>query len=99
MPFENLVGLHVVDEDGYRKYREGMIPILTSFGGHFRYDFAVSDVLKGEAQHPINRLFIIVFPDRATQARFYKDPAYLRVREALYAPSVAAATRLAEYDR
>ena len=98
MPFENLVGLHVTDEAGYRKYREGMLPLLTACGGYFRYDFAVSNVLKGEAQHPINRLFIIVFPDRDTQARFYKDPAYLRVREALYAPSVAAATRIAEYD-
>jgi uncharacterized protein (DUF1330 family) len=99
MAFENLVGLHVTDEDGYQRYREGMVPILTTYGGYFRYDFAISSVLKGEAKHPINRLFVIVFPDREAQARFFKDPAYLRVRETFFTPSVAGVTRVAEYDR
>lgn len=98
MPFENVVGLHVVDESGYQAYRDEMIPILETFGGYFRYDFAVSSVLKGEAQHPINRVFINVFPDRDAQKLFFSDPAYLRVREAFFVPSVAGVTRLAEYD-
>jgi uncharacterized protein (DUF1330 family) len=76
-----------------------MVPILTTYGGYFRYDFAISSVLKGEAKHPINRLFVIVFPDREAQARFFKDPAYLRVRETFFTPSVAGVTRVAEYDR
>lgn len=99
MSFENVVGLHVVDEKGYQAYRDEMIPILETYGGHFRYDFAVSNVLKGEAQHPINRVFIIVFPDRDAQKRFFTDPAYLRVRETFFVASVAGVTRLAEYDR
>ena len=98
MPFENIVGLHVVDETGYQTYRDEMIPILKTFGGYFRYDFAVSGVLKGEAQHPINRVFIIVFPDRQAQKLFFADAAYLRVRETHFVPSVAGVTRLAEYD-
>ena len=99
MAFELLVGLNVVNEEGYQKYREGTLPLLTACGGYFRYDFAVSKVLKGEAQHPINRVFVVVYPDRATQVRLFKDPAYLRVREAFFTPSVAGATRLAEYER
>jgi len=99
MAFELLVGLNVVDEDGYQKYREGTLPLLTACGGYFRYDFAVSKVLKGEAQHPINRVFVVVYPDRETQVRLFKDPAYLRVREAFFTPSVAGVTRLAEYER
>jgi len=98
MPFENLVGLHVTDENGYQKYREGMLPLLTSLGGYFRYDFAVSKVLKGEAEHPINRLFVIVFPDRESRERLFADPAYLRIRENFFAPSVAGITMLAEYE-
>ena len=99
MAFELLVGLNVVDEEGYRKYREGTLPLLEACGGYFRYDFAVSKVLKGEAQHPINRVFVVVYPDRDTQVRLFKDPAYLRVRETFFTPSVAGVTRLAEYDR
>jgi uncharacterized protein (DUF1330 family) len=99
MAFELLVGLNVVDEDGYQKYREGTRPLLEACGGYFRYDFAVSKVLKGEAQHHINRVFVVVYPDRDTQVRLFKDPAYLRIREAFFTPSVAGATRLAEYER
>ena len=99
MAFELLVGLNVVYEDGYQKYREGTLPLLTACGGYFRYDFAVARVLKGEAQHPINRVFVVVYPDRDTQVRLFKDPEYLRVREEFFTPSVAGVTRLAEYER
>lgn len=99
MAFELLVGLNVVNEDNYQKYREGTLPLLTACGGYFRYDFAVSRVLKGEARHPINRVFVVAYPDHDTQVRLFKDPAYLRVREAFFTPSVAGATRLAEYER
>ena len=98
MSFENIVGLHVVNETGYQAYRDEMIPILETYGGYFRYDFAVSNVLKGEAQHPINRVFIIVFPDSGAQKRFFADPAYLRVRDRFFVSSVGGVTRLAEYD-
>jgi len=99
MAFELLFGLNVIDEVGYQKYRDETLPLLTACGGYFRYDFAVSEVLKGEAEHPINRVFVVVYPDRDSQVRLFKDPTYLRIREAFFNPSVAGATRLAEYER
>ena len=99
MAFELLFGLNVVDEDGYQKYRDETLPLLTACGGYFRYDFAVSEVLKGEAKHPINRVFVVVYPNREAQVRLFNDPAYLRVRDAFFTPSVSGATRLAQYER
>src|SRR5690242_11847179 len=58
-----LFGLDVKDEFGYRRYREGMTPILKSYGGSFGYDFVVSQVLKSETAAPINRVFTVVFSD------------------------------------
>jgi len=98
MPFENLVALHVVDEKGYHAYREGMMPILTRYGGGFRYDFTVERTLKSAAAHPINRLFVITFPDRDAHARFFADPDYLKVRKQFFEPSVQGVTRIADYE-
>jgi uncharacterized protein (DUF1330 family) len=55
MRVERLVGLYVTDEEMYKKYREGMLPILEAFGGGFSYDFKVSEVLKSEVKEKINR--------------------------------------------
>ena len=97
MAYERLVGLQVDDEELYARYREGMTPILAGFGGSFRYDFMVGQVLKQEADAPINRVFVLRFPDQATQARFFADPAYLKVREAFFKPAVSASTVIAQY--
>ena len=99
MPFEVMVGLHVTDRDAYQEYRRGMLPILESYGGGFRYDFVVSEVLKADVSHPINRVFAIFFPDRVTHDRFYADPAYLGVRNNYHSRSVAARVVIAEYER
>ena len=100
MPFEVLVGLHVTDPRTYQEgYRREMLPILESYGGGFRYDLVVSEVLKADVGHPVNRVFAIYFPDRAAKERFYADPAYLAVRRKYYDRSVAARVVIAEYER
>jgi len=96
---EILVGLNVLDDAGYRRYREGMTPLLEACGGSFRYDFRVSEVLKSETGEPINRLFVIVFPDITTKERFFSDPEYLAIRARHFEPAVREVTRIASYDR
>lgn len=39
MTFEIVMGLHVIDDEEYQKYREGMEPILNSVGGSFGFVF------------------------------------------------------------
>ena len=60
MPFEQWIGLAISDEDLYRKYREGMTPILERYGGSFRYDLVIASVLKAEVEQPIDRVFAIL---------------------------------------
>ena len=97
MAYERLVGLQVADEALYARYREGMSPILAKFGGSFRYDFVLSQVLKKEAEAPMNRVFVLRFPDQAAKEGFFANPDYLKVRDAYFKPSVAASTVIAEY--
>ncbi len=99
MPFEVLVGLHVTDREAYQEYRRGMLPILETYGGGFRWDLVVSEVLRADVEHPVNRVFAIYFPDRPTRDRFFTDPAYLEVRRKHFDSSVAARVTIAEYER
>lgn len=96
--YETLVGLEVTDEDGYQRYRDGMTPILTSHGGRFRWDFRISEVLKGEREEPLNRLFVLSFPDAEAKEAFFSDPDYLEVRAEFFDRSVGAVARIAEYQ-
>ncbi len=93
------MGLRVVDEALYRRYREGMLPILARFGGRFRYDFKISETLKSETAAPINRVYMIAFESKADNDAFFKDPDYLKVRETFFKPAVAEITTLAAYER
>ena len=97
--FESIIGLHVIDHEMYEQYREGMIPLLTKMGGGFRYDFIIDETLRSDTDHPINRLFAICFPDRATRDTFFSDPDYKEVRATYFDPSVKAFTIIATYDR
>jgi uncharacterized protein (DUF1330 family) len=98
MAHENLVGLHVTDEGSYQRYRDHMTPILSRFGGSFRYDFRIAETLRSATAAPITRLFVISFPDATAKAGFFADPEYLAVRARYFEPAVAAVTILAEYD-
>ena len=97
--FERVVALNVTDEDGYRRYREGMGPILREYGGGFRVDFRVSDLLEWTGSHPVNRVFIIYFRDEAACSEFFSDERYLAVRAREFEGSVDGVTELARYDR
>lgn len=88
-----LVGLQVTDETSYARYRAGMMPILLSYGGTFGHDFVVARVLKGEAG--INRVFTLLFPDRAARERFFADA---QNRAVLFEPAVAATFILGEFE-
>ena len=99
MTVENLVGLHVTDDAAYQKYREGMLPILAKYGGSFRYDFRVGETLHAETPEPINRLFVICFPDQKAKEEFFSNTEYLAVRKQFFEPAVAAVTILADYER
>ncbi|MBM3759399.1 MAG: DUF1330 domain-containing protein [Acidobacteria bacterium] len=97
--YEMTVGLHVIDEAAYAEYRAGMTPLLQREGGGFRYDFQVAQTLKNEEGREINRVFVLMFPNRRAKERFFADTEYLAVREKWFEPSVAAVTILAEYER
>lgn len=94
---EVLVGLDVVDDEGYARYRSAMMPILTSFGGGFGYDFRIAEVLKSESAVELNRVFTIRFPDAAAMDAFFSDDTYLQVKRRFFASSVRGTQIIARY--
>jgi len=99
MAIERVVGLFIKDEDLYKKYREGMYPILEAYSGAFGYDFEVSNVLKSEVSEPINRVFTIFFENENLMNSFFSDEKYLAVRKKYFEPSVLATTIISKYER
>ncbi len=99
MAYERIVGLDITDEAGYRRYREGMLPILARYGGEFGYDFRVSEVLLAKTPEPINRVFTISFPSREKMEAFFADPAYIAVQRQHMAPSVGARTIISLHEK
>ncbi len=95
--FELIFGLHVADDTEYDQYRAGMTPILESFGGYFRFDFRVSEMLKGEADSPFNRVFVLSFPDLASKEKFFADEEYKAVRAAHFDQAVRSVGQIAQY--
>jgi len=91
--------LDVIDEDDYQRYREGMIPILESFGGSFGFDFKVSEVLKSKSENPINRVFTIDFPSKEIMENFFKDPSYLEVKDQYFKNSVKSVTVISMHEK
>lgn len=96
--FEMLVGMHITDEAGYARYRQHMTPILESMGGCFRYDMRVSELLKGEADEPFNRLFILSFPDEAIREQFFSDERYQQIKREHFTAAVSSFTLIAQYQ-
>lgn len=94
-----LVGLEVIDDKTYTEYRAAMRPILERFGGGFRYDFKIAEVLRKETTNPINRVFTIFFSDRPSRDAFFSDAGYQKAKQQFFEKSVSATTILAEYDR
>ena len=95
---DTLVGLNVTSAESYTRYRAGMTPILEAHGGFFRYDFRIEQVLKSDAPHPINRLFVISFPTARARDAFFENEEYLEVRREFFAPAVEGTTIIATYE-
>jgi uncharacterized protein (DUF1330 family) len=98
MAFERLAALSVVDENTYTEYRAAIRPLLDEVGADFRFDFAVSAVLRGDGAGHANRAIVLRFPDRAAKARFFDDPRYATIKRTLFDVSVASVVVIAEYD-
>ncbi len=98
MAFEMLVGLNVVDDEGYQLYRDEMTPILNSLGGSFGYDFKVSEVLKSKPHEPINRVFTIFFPNEDSMHSFFSNEVYLQIRKKYFERAVTNTTIIATYE-
>jgi len=90
--FERIMGLNVIDNETYQKYREGMTPILNSYGADFVYDFIVSDTLMSKTEDNINRIFIIEFPSKVIMEEFFADPKYIEVKKKYLDHSIAGKT-------
>lgn len=99
MAYERIMGLNVIDDIEYQKYRDAMIPILTTYGGAFGFDFKVAEVLKSKTEAPINRVFTIDFPDEATMNAFFNDPGYLEAKAQHLDHSVNARTIISLHEK
>ena len=99
MTFETIVALNIADDITYQHYRLAIAPLLEQFGGGFRYDFRVSQVLKSESDHDINRVFVIYFRDRSAANAFFANPDYVAIKNQFFERSVTSTTIIAAYDR
>ncbi|MFT6987947.1 MAG: hypothetical protein ACJAT7_003813 [Psychromonas sp.] len=99
MSFERIMGLDVINEEEYQKYRENMIPILHSFGGSFGFDFKISEVLKSKTDDVINRVFTLDFPSKKIMEEFFSNPAYLAVKENFFIHSVKSVTIISMHEK
>ena len=97
MSYEMTVGMWVEDQASYAQYRTEIRPLLEEFGGAFRYDFIVAQVVHNESGTEINRVFVLQFPDQSTKERFFADPRYLEIRRRWFEPAVKARVTIAEY--
>jgi uncharacterized protein (DUF1330 family) len=99
MSYEAVIGLEIENNESYTKYRDAMTPLLESFGGGFRYDFVVSEVLKAQNQEKINRVFTIHFPSKEKMDEFFALPEYKEIRRTHFKPAVASSTFISQYER
>ena len=99
MSYEMVVGLQIKNEEMYARYRESMTPLLETYGGGFRYDFKISEVLKNEDGRAINRVFAIFFKDKASMEKFFSNSNYIKMKSEFFEGSVGATTIISEYQR
>ena len=99
MSYEAIVGLQVIDDELYTRYRNAMKSILDEYGGGFRYDFKISEVLKNEDGNPMNRVFAIYFRDKQARDSFFANAEYKKVKQEFFEKSVLVTTIISEYNR
>ena len=98
MAYERIMGLDVINDEEYQKYREAMAPILKSFGGSFGFDFIVSEVLLSKTKKNINRVFTIAFPSQQQMEAFFVNAEYLAVKEKYFDNSVKSKTIISLHE-
>ena len=99
MTFERIMGIQVIDDEEYRRYREGMLPILHSFGGSFGFDFKIAEVLLSKTDNEINRVFTIEFPSKQVMDAFFSDSKYLEVQKEHFIKSVSSKTIISMHEK
>lgn len=99
MTYERIMGINVSDDAEYQRYREGMMPILHSYGGAFGFDFKVSEVLLSKTSDDINRVFTIEFPSKEKMDEFFECEEYLAVREQYFDKSVTSKTVISLHEK
>ncbi len=97
--YERIMGIQVRDDEEYQKYRDGMTPILHSFGGSFGYDFKIQKVLISKADEEINRVFTIEFPSKKVMDDFFSDAEYLAVQKKHFNNSVSSKTIISMHEK
>jgi len=97
--FERIMGLNVIDDIEYQRYREAMLPILKQFGGAFGYDFKVSEVLLSKTEGEINRVFTIEFPSKQKMEEFFSFPDYVAVQNRHLKNSINSKTVISMHEK
>ncbi len=93
------MGIYVNDDEEYQRYREGMTPILHSFGGAFGFDFKISEVLLSKTDDDINRVFTIEFPSKEVMDEFFSNHEYLAVQARHFVNSVTSKTIISMHEK
>jgi uncharacterized protein (DUF1330 family) len=99
MSFERIMGLHIIDNEEYQKYREEMEPILNSIGGYFGFDFKVSEVLRSKTEDDINRVFTIEFPSKKEMEDFFSRPDYIEIQNRHLKNSIKSKTVISMHEK
>jgi len=97
--FERIMGLNVIDEQAYKKYRQEMTPILNSYGADFGYDFTVSNVHKSKTKNKINRVFTIDFPSEKVMESFFEDAKYIEIKKMYLDHSISDKTIISMHEK
>ena len=94
-----LMGVQVIDETGYTRYRSEIMPLLEAHGGRFVLDVRVAEILRTPSPSAFNRLFVVRFPSAEQRDAFFADRDYLAIRARWFEPSVSGSViRLGDYE-
>lgn len=99
MSFERIMGINVIDDQEYQRYRVAMLPILKTYGGDFGFDFRVSEVLLSKTDDDINRVFTLEFPSKKVMDNFFSSPDYIAVRDKHFNHSVKSKTVISMHEK
>lgn len=94
---DTFVGLHVTDDASYREYRDGVKPLLEAHGGTLHDDCRIEESRRA-VEHPMNRLFIISFPDANAKRAFFENESFRQMHARYFDPERQGITTVAHYE-